>query len=187
MLRKNKIRVIICILFAILFLSSCSKEYSSSKEEDYSKYVSEVLDAEDFMPSLDELGNYESILVTRKTPNDIFFSTTDAVALVVQYSEEEYTKEVSRVLTEYKFLTEGCKYVTDIEANVKGFVFRVTDETNDYFISSTTGEGIITAKMILTIGMDDTNFKIAYLYHWDHSLDYIKNLDKFISKYYVLK
>ena len=81
---NGKIKIFI-LLVCCFCLSSCSTRYSSTKKEDYEKYISEVADAQLYMPQLDELGNYKSFLVGRRTNNDIFIDTTETISLIVYY------------------------------------------------------------------------------------------------------
>ena len=175
--------ILLCI---ILSMTSCSKEYSSDKEADYSKVISEVYDAELYMPRLDELGNYKTIRVTRKTPNGIFFGTTDSVSLIVEYEKTEFDLEYARVLSKYKFVQSANEYVMDIEANVGGYNILIVDDP-DFYTEFTHGETALTGYKLLMIGVDTENSKIAYLYHWDDSCGSIKNLDDFVENKYVIK
>ena len=182
--KKVKTLIMISVILCIcLLLNSCSREYSSTDEEDYEAYVSEVSDAELYMPKLEELGDYENILVTRKTPNDIFISTTDAVALIVQYDEAQYIVEKSKIKAKYEFVSEGVGYVTDVDAAVGNFRFKVVDHI-DFYWSSDHVE--LMGSQLLIIGFDDVNYKIAYLCHWDHARNGIESLDRFIKTKYVL-
>ena len=178
--KKTKLLTIILLLFC-LFLSSCSQEYRSTKEEDYVVFLGEVLDAELYMPKTEDLGNFTSFLSTRKTPRDPFFDTTDAIALIAQYDEEQYASEKENVLAKFQFIDTGGSDVRDVEAAVEGFCFKIVNDSEFY-----RGEDLA-PEQLLIIGFDESNYKIAYLYHWDHAIDYIKNLDAFIRDHYLLE
>lgn len=180
--KVKTLMVIIGILSICLLFTSCSREYSSNDEEDYEAYVSEVNNAELYMPKLDEIGEYENILVTRKTPNDIFISTTDAVALIVQYDEAQYIVEMLKIKAKYEFVPEGGGFVTDVDAAIGNFSFKVVDDIDFYGFS----DSVLMGYQLLIIGFDDVNYKVAYLYHWDHSNGEIESLDRFIKNKYVL-
>lgn len=177
---KKMINIILVLCFSGC-LSSCSKEYRSRNEADYEIYVNEVYDAINFMPQLNELGDYESVVITRKSPNDPFFSTTNSIALIVQYDIENFNHYCEKILQQYTFYGLEGKYVQDIEASTNNFQFNIID--NDNYI---TFDGLLSAKQFLLLGINQKERKVAYLYHWDASLDYIKNLDEFIEKKYVL-
>ncbi len=184
---KSKVLVIL-LLFCLLCscLCSCSKTYSSTKEEDYESYLYEICFAELYMPKIDSLGNYESIFVGRKTPGDAFFNTNDSIALIVQYDFESYDYEFARIIESYRFLAEVQEYIEDVEAIVDGFNFKIVNGGN-YFEGSAIGDFVLDGNSILIIGYDEINYRVAYLYHYDHSNGFIKDLDKLIKKQYVLE
>lgn len=179
----KKSNVLIIFLISCLCLSSCTRKYSSTKEDAYENYVAELSYADQFMPKLEELGEYTSVFSSRRTPNDIFFDTTDSVALIVQYEKEQYDMQVDRIMRKYRFIVEGADYLMDVDANVSGFDFKVVDDNRFY------GELLHTLLVydLLFIGFNETDCKVAYLYYWDHALDCIKDLDKFIKTKFVLK
>ena len=187
MINGKKVKAIILLMFSICFcLCSCSKRYSSIKIEDYEIYLYEVYNAELYMPRIDSLGNYESIFVGRKTPGDVFFNTNDSIALIVQYDFESYDYEFSRIRDSYRFLVEAQNNLQDVEAVVDGFNFQIVKGSN-CFEGSATGDFELTGHSILIIGYDEINYRIAYLYHYDHSNSFIEDLDKLIKKQYVLE
>lgn len=166
------IAIMLIIVVISLNFASCSKKYSSTIAEDYETYVKEVPDAEKNMPKLSELGNYEAILITRRTPNDPFFDTTDSVALFVKYSDEDF--EEARLAAEERY---EHIVIPLFNATVRGYTFSVD-------INSV---GALYPEQSLIIGVNEEEKKIAYLSYWDLELDYIRSLEEFIEEKFAFE
>lgn len=184
---KKLIALILSLSLCFCLSSCCTEKYSSTNEDDYEKYVSEVHDADQFMPDLKNLGEYESVFVGRKDVlTDVLtiflFGITKSVSLIVNYDDEEYLDQKQKVLAKYEFWEEGPKDVPDVEARAKGFDFKVVDGEafgyDDYSYGS---------HILFIVGFDEKDSKIAYLCFYDSERDRIKNLDRFIKKSFVLK
>ena len=182
----KKILLLVLTLCFAINLAACSREYRSTSKADYQKYVSEVEDADKYMPKLDELGDYKIFLATRKTPQDSLFNTTNSVALIVQYDKSNFEIACNAIENKYSFVDKKTENVQDIEAHVDGYDFRI-DSNSIYIVTYNDGTTNVTPKRMLLIGICEESYKIAYLYHWDIELDWIKDLDKFIAKRYVLE
>ena len=186
----KKMKFLILALICCLCLVSCSKRYSSSDEEDYKVYLSEVSKAELFMPKLEELGAYESIFVARRTHNDIFIDTTESISLIVQYDKENFDLAVNSINNNYEFISsesdvEGYK---DFEAEIANYYFRVDSNSlaiiSNYYYSGKQEKDLIRS---LFVGINNAENKIAYLYYWDIEIHEMENLDEFIEKKFVLE
>ena len=184
--KKTKLLTIILLLFC-LFLSSCSQEYSSTKEEDYERYIGEVLDAELYMPKLDDLGDYESIFAARRTINDPFIDTTDSVTLIVQYHKDVFDFVVNQIETKYDFINFALDNYKDYEAEVNNYHFRVDSTSLDEMICYPSGEIVFEPFHSLLIGVNMSDNKIAYLYYHDIEIHEMNDLDTFIEKKFVLE
>ena len=171
-----------CLIFG---LCSCSNKYESTSERDYEAFISEVRDAEQHMPRINDLGNYNSFSIIRRCPGDIFIDTTDSITVIVQYDEQNFIKSRDLIDINYQFVKRGKDYVLDTEATSKGFRLRVVDDPR-FYGNRADGYKPFNANKLLIIGINEEDFKIAYLYHWDHSIDSIEDLDGFIeNKYYL--
>jgi len=180
-------RTIAMLLSMCLMLSlcSCSHRYESTNENDYTTFISEVYDADLHMPKINDLGNYNSFSIIRRYPGDIFIDTTDSITLLLQYDEQDFGKAVELIDTNYQFVKHGKDYVLDTEAVLKGFWLRVVDDPL-FYGSRADGYKPLNSNKLLIIGINEADSKIAYLYHWDHAIDSIEDLDEFIeSKYYL--
>ena len=98
---NGKIRILLIVVICCLCFSSCSQRYRSTNEEDYEKYISEVVDAELYMPKLDTLGDYESVFLARRTKSDAFFDTTESITLIVQYHKDIFDLAIKQIETKY--------------------------------------------------------------------------------------
>lgn len=182
-----KIKILILLLCCCFCFSSCSKRYSSSNEKDYEKYISEVADAELYMPKLDELGNYESFIVGRRTSNDIFIDTTETISLIVRYFEDDFDIVVNQIEHKYEFISSSLDNYPDYEAEVDNYYFRVDRNSLCEMVSYPSDEIVLYPKCSLIVGVNRAENTIAYLYYWDIEMNEMSNLDKFIEEKFVLE
>ena len=174
--------LIVCLMFGIC---SCSHKYESINESDYEAFISKVCDADQHMPRINDLGNYNSFSIIRRCHGDIFIDTTDSITLIVQYDEQNFSKSKELIDINYQFVKRGKDYVLDVEAVLKGFRLRVVDDPR-FYGNRADGYKPLNANKLLIIGINEVDFKIAYLYHWDHSIGSIEDLGEFIeNKYYL--
>ena len=138
------------------------------------------------MPEPSDLGDYESFFASRKTPQDMFFNTVDSVALIVQYNEDTFQNAYNVLFEKYDFVESKSEYVRDIEAKVNNFEFRIVDDPS-FYLRNLEGERILSGNMLLLIGIDDVDLRIAYLYHSDCEGGVVEDLEEYIEKGYVLK
>lgn len=188
MINGKKVKTLSSILiccFCCLCFSSCSREYSSTKEEDYISYLGEVADAELYMPKLEELGDYDSILLTRKTRNDNFFDTTESIALIVQYSPDGFETFIGNINEKYDFINSQMDNYKDFEAEVEGYHFKVDSNSLLEMIKYPSNEKEFYPSCSLLVGINRLENKIAYLYYWDIEIHEMNNLDKFIEEKFV--
>lgn len=177
-----KVKYLIILLISSLFLFSCSKNYSSNKEEDYEKYLNEVIESQLYMPRLENLGVYESIYISRRTRNDDFFDSTETISLIVQYDESNYDIAINNLENKYEYISKELENYKDFEANIKNFYFRVDLKSLYKMTSYPSNDIVLYPKHSLIIGINKAENKIAYLFYWDIEINHMDDLDKFIEK-----
>ena len=93
-----------CILFLmIMMLGSCTlKEEKTSNIDKYPEYLGQVAYAEEYMPNIEQCGNYSSMLATYKKSGVIIF-VTDTVGLFLSYNEDEYYEQKEEMLSSFEF------------------------------------------------------------------------------------
>lgn len=182
-----KIKKLLILLIILVCLSSCTKSYNSNKEEDYERYISEVVDAQLYMPNLEDLGVYESIFVSSRIRNDLFFDTTDTIALIVQYDESNYDIATNNLENKYKYISHELENYKDFEASIKNFNFRVDLNSLYEMINYPSNEVVLYPKCSLIVGLNEIEHKIAYLYYWDVEVNCMEDLDKFIEEKFILE
>ena len=64
---KKSILLAFCFILCGCLLVSCSEENQTTSENDYELYMSEVRYSSQHMPDIEELGNYEDIVIKTKT------------------------------------------------------------------------------------------------------------------------
>ena len=183
---KNHLMMIL-LLIAVLVFNSCSREYSSKNKDDYATFLGEVYNAETHMPTLDEIGEYESLVITRKTPNDVFFSTTDSIALIVSYDKEMFQNELAKIAAKYHFINSETDAFSDYEATVGDYCFKVDANSLNPMVKYPSKEEIYEPSCSLFIGVNTKENKIAYLYYWDVEIHHIDDLDGFVCENFVLE
>ena len=155
----------------VLSLSSCfSKKMESENIDEYYKYLGKVRYAEDYMPSVEQCGNYSSIMATYKSTVPIF--ETHTVGLFLSYDEAEYNKQINAIQNNFVFFnTDDDELQSDHVAVVGGYNIQLVKQ--EYPLE--------TCKTGLLIGMDETNRKICYLFYYDFDLDELDDLDDYIE------
>lgn len=211
-IKKNIWKYILLVIICALCFKACnlSKRYKTSDINEYETYLKEIVKKYDemyyFMPKIESLGNYENLVVTRRTMNTYLFDTTESIGLFLTYNEEEYKKEKERINNEYyllnneselpedyvigyndyksetteKTLHEELNLIKDYDANVNGYSLQIV--YFDYKEYKNYKHFLDYTKNIRTIGFNDNENKICHLYHYDPEIDEVKNLDRLISK-----
>ena len=171
---KKLLRIFVLLVMSFS-LSGCSQQLKSSKIEDYDKYLAKVEYAKDYMPSVENCGEYSSVLATYKCT--VFLFETYTVGLFLSYDQEEYQKQREEIALEYVFFTPDDEALqSDCDAAVKGYNIRLVKQ--EYMLT--------TEKMGLLIGFDDAKQKICYLYYYDFDLDVLDNLDGYVRQYFEM-
>ena len=123
---KQSLCVFLIVLFNI-FLSSCGVTNTDMNE--YDTYIDRIEGAEAFMPSLEELPNYQSIEVF------YYVNLGTSINLIVTYSEAEYSLVKETVYSEYVFLENPLPIsdhflIPEVEFEYDGFIISVVDNEN---------------------------------------------------------
>lgn len=185
-MNKKALVIVVCILLCLIVcVSVFGVGFKTKNGDKYAKYLETSADAEDWMPSLDEVGDYKGIMITRKRIANGLINSTHSVALMLEYSSEAFEAECERLNDEYKFISNGYECIEDYVAEVDGYEFRIV-EGSLCTTTSTLGSRSW-PKSCFLIGINHEQSKIAYLYHWDIELEEIEDLDAFVKRRYKLK
>ena len=160
-----------------MMLGSCTlKEEKTSNIDKYPEYLGQVAYAEEYMPNIEQCGNYSSMLATYKKSGVIIF-VTDTVGLFLSYNEDEYYEQKEEMLSSFEFFyPEDEELESDCDAVVDGYNIHLVKQ--EYPLS--------TYKMGLLIGMNDQTQKICYLYYYDFDLDILDDLDLYVRTYFSM-
>lgn len=139
----------------------------------YDEYRNSMFYSEEFMPLLDELGNYQDIAFgqTEVYYNPFFISSS--MNLFVQYSEEDYpaakasAMEGLSTLTEPDYLHSG-ELVMLPNLEHRGYKLQAIQLLEDYWA----------CKYVGYIGFDDEHHAICNLLYNDPDRDYIAEADE---------
>ena len=169
------------ISFALVLVLICGaltgcfyrKRKKPKKIAEYNSYVSDVGNAEKFMPDCDQdLGVYQSVQFGfQETFLLIFGSQT--ITLIASYDETNYEKEKSAALDRFDFLKEPYQekdgyYIFPVASfEYRGYSFSIVPD-RDYY-----SDGRLGCHSFMMVGYNDAEKKIAYLYFYDPDLDYL--------------
>ena len=142
--------------------------------------LQEVEKAEVYMPQLEQLGNYNSVLIATRMEGVVYYEYT--ITLCVKYEEQDYENECKNVDERYVFLTDtreaqglGIKD-EDLFGEANGFKFYIVKSS---ISGSVTNHGML-------VGKNDLEKKIAYLFYYDETLDSINDIGNFAKDNFVL-
>ena len=183
--------LIVCLLF-----SGCNYPKKTNDYNEYMNYVYDVHRALEYMPTLNELGDYTKITATRNTTNNfVIFADTVTIALFLEYDEDAYNKQLEYINENYSFFEESpdLNYL-DIDAKVNGYDIKtVIDETALQYIdpySYSYGKDDTwyhdVVQTALMIGFNDVDNKICYLYRSNTSLDVLDDLESHIKECFYM-
>jgi len=163
------------VLYAGLFVYSAFFGLKSTDTDiaRYDEYRNSMFYSEEFMPLLDELGNYQDIAFgqTEVYYNPFFIS--HSMNLFVQYGEEEYLTVKSTALEGMTCITEadfdyGGELVMLPNLEHRGYKLQAIQLLDDYWA----------CKYVGFIGFDDEHHAICYLLYNDPDRDYIAEVDE---------
>lgn len=167
-------RLSLTLLAAIMVLSFTACAIVSKKTSDvekYHAYLSQVVYSQEYMPSIDQCGEYINVSATYKRLS-MFLFETNTVGLFVTYDDTEYQKQIERISSQYSFyLVDDEALESDCDAVVGDYSIRLVKAEYD----------LPTYKTGLLIGTDDKNCRICYLYYYDFDLDVLDDLEEFIN------
>jgi len=162
------------LFYDIVILSDTPKTtYLNTNIEDYQSEVSELCNAEDMLPSLSSLTEYEEIKYSYK---ECLYSTflgfySEGISLYVTY-DDNYLEKKTEVLNTYDFLEEPImrsdEYIIPLTEFVhNGYTYQIVMDYS--YTYNNTG----TCKSFMLIGYSDEKQEIAYHYFYDFDLDFI--------------
>ena len=171
---KKLLLILLATVFLFSFVSCAMVSKETSNSEKYEAYLSEVAYSKDYMPSIDQCGEYVTATATYKSRTILLFDTS-TVGLFITYDDVEYQKQIERIASEYAFFSADDEALqSDCDAVVGEFSIRLVKTEYD----------LPTYKMGLLIGTDHANSRICYLYYYDFDLDVLDDLEEFIYDYF---
>ena len=168
------------IIFYLSILSATSETKSSDNVNEYAELLNSVKGSNVHMPDVEELGDYQKICINVKRTENFMRWKIDTISVQVAYDKTNFDKEINELQAAYVFLSENKQTVQDISATVKGYDIKIVEKEE-----MIEGEYCYYyPKCFMMIGIDEQHNTIIYMYHYDIDLDEIKNLDKFVEKYF---
>ena len=181
----KKIIAIISVFMAGATLCACIK--TNSNIDNYAEDI-EAYAASAFMPTLDDINEYEDVEYFSRKDNGIF--PEYSMQLVVKYDEENFSAEKERLETAYTYLDEPQK-LDDTHCTIPVKTFSAAGF--DFKIAKF--EDTVYPKNFGMVGLSDESCEIAYLWLYAPDLDYIcqtdadeiKEMNEFIAYYFSLE
>jgi hypothetical protein len=174
--------IVLYTLFYVLLLLSCTNTEKYDEIESFPELINAVKGAENNIPNIEELGDYESVELHHKSTEYLLWQI-ETLTLNVRYETEKFESALDQINLKYTFLTESKEDLLDCDAEIDGYQVKVVDKTEKMQY----GYSYDYPKCFMMIGINEHERKIVYLYHYDIDLDLIKDLDDFIKKYYVFE
>lgn len=149
--------------------------YSTYDLSEYESYLDYPLAAREFMPALDDCGEYLEAGISRRERVQFIFGH-QSVCLFLQYSEEEYARQKEQIEKNYSFFEEPDGSFQDISGSIGGYRVRMVN----------TGDSYSDMKEGKFIGFNDKANVVLYMYYYDDDLDTIINMDKTLKRYFYI-
>ena len=145
----------------------------STNIEDYDKYLSETRHASDLLPTdFNELGEYEGIeFGYKKVLHELLLGfESEGIALFVKYGDN-YEAEKERVLNKYTYLEDNSDSYIESQFPLTcydygGYEMRIVPD----WAYSQKYDCRICCQEFLTIGTNDKEKTIAYLFYYDSDI-----------------
>ena len=173
---KKAIIIVTCVVFSLLVSFGVfiywffgTREFTSHDIEKYESMIEHF----DFLPSLEELGEYEDLYYKHFERQLGALFESHAHTLRVAYNEDEFIKQKNIVEEKYSFRETVKEFQGD------DLVERKTSFTIDTFefrmlsVDSVSDYGMMYPKQFVYIGVSDELNEIAYVFYDDIDLDYI--------------
>lgn len=162
--------VLLPLFLLLLIITSLIPPEVDVDLDAYENYRQALTYAVEFMPEIDNLGEYEELSFGYQKTSDFLF-VAETMSLTVRYSEEEYASVKEQALVNYAFLdapvveSDGDVQLDDA-FEYKGYSFRAypTYQQNIRYGAS---------KYFGLLGVNDDLCCIAWLYYDDVDRDYI--------------
>lgn len=175
------IAVLSCCLVAFCFLTNPLSVFGMGIRVSYDidRYT-KLQSTYDFLPAVDELGNYDDLYFHHLHKRSYLIFKSDAYVLRVSYSDStEYTKHKNRIEETYVFASPftdefGYEVSETYGDSSSGFAFRMLSDD---------AYGLWYPKKMVFIGVSDDRRELAFVFFEDTDLDYIDDpIGKFLSE-----
>lgn len=177
---RGVLSVIVLLFFAVLFFGrkvfGCYIQLERYQNEDVAHHYTSVMEENELMPSLEEIGQPIAIEYC-DTYTRAFVFCSDADYLICRYDAEEYARQKQQLDETYLFQHETlvsyghpCKPTEEVD----GYQFRVLSTQGEY-------DPHIDYPWYMTlIAYSDEAQEIVYLSYCNTDLDYLTSLSDFL-------
>ncbi len=166
--------LVICFTF-----TGCYSKNVTSNIDNYSNYLNKVYSSADYMPTVENMGNYSDIKITHKNNFGYIMFDFHTVGAFLSYDDEEYKKQLNYISENYTFYDESPDInCPDYYAEVDNYDIRMVKDA--YSLDEV-------YKNCLLIGTNDDENKICYMFYYDFELDIMPDLDSYIEESFYIK
>ena len=175
------------IIYGLWFIDIPLSERSKGKLIDiseYETYRSKIKYAEEGLPSLDEIGNYEKAVFGYRNVVHLYLLGFESygLSLFADYDVSQYTSAKEFAESHYTFITapivqdDGDYTFPVAEFSYQGYEFKIAyTSASVYYSTGKNGEKRehIYPKSFTMVGFNDTKNSLAFLYYYDFDLDFL--------------
>ena len=175
---KRYFLLISLILTICITFSGCYLKNVTSDINNYDNYLDKVYSSSDYMPTIENMGNYSEIKITNKNNFGYIMFDFQTVGVFLTYDDTEYEKQLKYISENYSFYEESPnENCIEFTAKIDGYDIRMEKDVSLDMVY----------KNCLFIGTNDDENKICYMYFYDSERDKIPNLVSFIEEsFYIL-
>jgi len=157
MAMTKKAILISVIFFLFISVFGCGSVFTSTN--DYQEYINKMPTANNFMPDLASLPEYQSVSVY------YYERLGQSINLIVQYSIDSYESALDSILNSYTYLDEPMTekdyfLIPEVEFQYESFTIKVVSD-DDFKYPEQFG----------MIGYSNSSYQITFLFFYDLSLD----------------
>ncbi len=184
----KKTVAILVTLVMLLSLTSCGNvkmpepgmlAFTNRDMNKYNETLTEIENASEYMPTLDELDGYSDISFSYQH-TVMFIYESHSIALFAEYPDSKYEDKKTQVLDSYEFLEKtilsenGETYQSaPAKFDYDEYTFRTVASSSDGINSP-----FYMCKSFAFIGFNDNKNRIAFCYFYDFDLDTMGSIEQ---------
>lgn len=175
--------VIIIYLIVVLSFKYFSYDVTYENIDEYEEYIEKVTMSNTLLPTEEELKNSENVQVYYHEKNGFIAYTYYTISLFLQYNDDDYLVEKSKILEEHNFISEpivrnDIVYLHEPSFEYAGFKISVVDNVEYTYL-----------KNYGMVGFNDETNSIVYLFVYDPEIGFISDetIQDYLESYFIFE